>query len=163
MNCSSMVNLLVNPKDDMKLSDIFNLFRDDLNNNIKDKTFYWMKNGNLNGESGCSYGRYSSVGSVNIKRPILDFFIQETFKASKEKEFDHKNGIGLNVFSFSKITPNIGTFCPTVYFTNTASFLRETIIFNRALNFFITKIPIDTKYKDALNEIQHFQRNFLDN
>lgn len=162
-NCSSIVNLLVNPSDDMKLSDILNLFRSDLNNNIKDKSFYWINNGNLNGESGRSVGRYSSVGAVEIKKPILDFFIQETFKASKDMIFDHKNGIGLNVFSFCKVTPKMGTFCPTVYFTNTASFIRETVIFNRALNFFITKIPIDTKYKEALNEIQHFQKNLLDN
>lgn len=50
MNCLSVINQSVNPNDDTKLSDVFNLFKNDLNNNIKDKVFYWIKNGDLKGE-----------------------------------------------------------------------------------------------------------------
>ena len=90
MNCLSVINQSVNPND-TKLSDVFILFKNDLNNNIKDKVFYWIKNGDIKGEPVLSYGRYSGVRSIQIKRPIRDCFIQETFKVSKNMEFDHKN------------------------------------------------------------------------
>lgn len=161
-NCISTVNLLVDPQDDMKLSDIFDLFRKDLNDNLKNKVFYWINNGNFKGKPGRATGRNSSVGTVNLNKPIVDFFVQSSVQISKDLVFKDIDGIGFNLFSFSKITPEKKVFCPTVYFDNSISLMRETMILNKGFKHFITKIPIDTKYKEALNEIQHFQKVLLD-
>lgn len=162
-NCISTVNLLVNPEDGMTLVDIFNLFRKDLNENLKDKAFYWINNGDFKCKSGRATGRNSSVGTIKLNKPIVDFFIQSSVKISKDLVFNNIDGIGFNLFSFSKISKTKNVFCPTVYFDNSISLMKETLVLTKAFKHFITKIPVDTRYKDALNEIQHFQKVLLDN
>lgn len=162
-NCISTVNLSVNPKDDMTLTDIFKLFKKDLNDNIKDKVFYWINNGNFICEDGRATGRNSGIGQVTLCPPIVDFFMQSSVKIAKELEFKRIDGIGFNLFSFSKISSKKKVFCPTIYFDNSISLLRETMVLKNAFKHFITKIPVDTKYKEALNEIQNFQKELLNN
>lgn len=136
----------------MKLVDVFDLFNKDLNDNIKDKVFFWINNGNFKGKIGRASGRNSGLGIVKLTKPIVDFFIQSSVQISNDLQFNDIDGIGFNLFSF----------CPTVYFDNSTSLLRETLILNKAFKYFITKIPVDTKYKEALDEIKNFQKCLLD-
>ncbi|KAK8849330.1 hypothetical protein M9Y10_018702 [Tritrichomonas musculus] len=160
-NCVTACNLLADPTDDMTIRDIFNLFRKDLNSHMKDGFYYWINNGNFTGEPGRAYGRNSGIGTVKINRPIMDFFLQAVFAVSDKVKFEHKDILGLNLFSFTKMTPKKSIFCPTFYYDSSNQLMRETLVLKEAFTHFITKVPIDTKYKDALDELQHFQQNLL--
>lgn len=162
-NCVTAVNLLADPTDDMKISDIFNLFRKDLNTHIKDDFFFWINNGSFPNQLGRAFGRNSGIGAVKIKRPVMDFFLQAVFDISDNMRFDHKSAVRLSLFSFTKFLPQKTVFCPTVYFQNSDSLLKETLVFKEAFRHFITEIHIDTNYKDALDELQSFQKNLLKN
>lgn len=161
-NCVSAANLLVEPSAEMKISDIFNLFRKDLNMHIKDGFYYWINHGNFIGTPGRAYGMNSSIGTVKINPPLIDFFIQSHEKISKDLEFNANYGTGLSVFSFSKVTPKSNTFCSTVYFNNTSQLMKETMVLRDAFKHFITEIPIDSNYGEALKELQNFQKKLLD-
>lgn len=160
-NCFSAANLSISPKDDQKLIDLCKLFRKDFNRINKDGFYYWIKYGNFIGQPGKAYGMNSAIGAVDIKPPILDFFIQSKNQISKNIEFNQDIGSGLSVFSFSKVTPNKRTFCSTVYFDNSKSLQRETLVLRESFKHFITKMPLDAKYADALFELQAFQKKLL--
>lgn len=160
--CVSAANLLVNPTDNMTITDIFNSFRKDLNTHIKDGFFYWINNGNFLGKPDRAYGMKSSIGAVKLSPPILDFFIQSKFLISKDLELNAQNGTGLSIFSFSKVTPDSNTFCLTVYFDNSNMLMKETMVLRESFKYFITKIPVDYKYNEDLKELQNFQKKLLD-
>lgn len=160
-NCVSAANLSANPTDDTTIQGIFDLFREDLKKHIKDGIYYWINHGNFIGQPGRAYGMNSSIGVVNIKPPILDFFIQSKHQISKDMEFIQDNGCGLSVFSYSKVTPSKNTLCSTVYFDNSRSLQKETLVLRESFKHFITNIPLDMKYLDALHELQLFQKRLL--
>ena len=162
-NCVTAANLLVKPSNEnMTLKDVFNLFRKDLDFHVKDGFYYWINHGNFLGTPGKAYGMNSSIGTVKINPPLIDFFIQSRHLISKDLKLNAEHGTGLSVFSFSKVMPKKNMFCPTVYFDNSSMLLKETLVLRDSFKHFITEIPVDTNYKEALKELQNFQKKLLD-
>ena len=81
---------------------------------------------------------------------------------SKDLKISPESPFGLNVFSFSKVTPSKNLFYPTVSYLTSSDLQKTVQVLHDSFIHFITEIPLDTKYKEALKELRNFQQKLLD-
>lgn len=160
-NCVTAANLRAYPKSGMSLLDIFKQFRDDLNWHNPDGFYYWIKHGNFIGNKGEAYPINSSIGPVKLQPPITDFHIQSKTLIDKKAPLNSDYGQGLNVFSYSKITKGQNIYCPTFNFLNTNQLQKNVLVLRESFKHFITEIPLETSFDEALKELTDFQGKLL--
>ena len=100
----------------------------------------------------------SSIGPIRFKKPIIDIDLRN-FHTVTQKIGDHgkANGTIWSFISYSKVNEtkndlHIYSLCSPDYVT----LLNDTLLRESVIHF-LTKIPLDTKYEDALREIENFQ------
>ena len=158
----SAAHIKMKPREEHNISDIGKELRRDLERIGKDGYYHWINHGNFSGIPYHGYGMSSSIGAVEIKHPMIDFFIQSRIKMSKDLKISPESPFGLNVFSFSKVTPSKNLFYPTVSYLTSSDLQKSVQVLHDSFIHFITEIPLDTKYKEALKELRNFQQKLLD-
>ena len=106
----------------------------------------------------------SSIGPIKYKRPILDIDLR-TFIKTTEGVGDHGRAFGAQFpyISYSKINENRNDLIIyTIQHPDEVSMLTNKL-FVESIVYFLTKIPLDTKYEDALYEIERFQEQIIKN
>lgn len=100
----------------------------------------------------------SSIGPIRFKRPVLDVDLRN-FHTVLQKKGDHgkANGALWSFISYSKVNEtkndlHLFSLCSP----DNVSLLHDTLL-RESICHFLTKIPLDTKYEDALLEIENFQ------
>lgn len=100
----------------------------------------------------------SSIGPIRFKRPVLDVDLRN-FHTVLQKKGDHgkANGTIWSFISYSKVNEtkndlHLFSLCSP----DNVSLLHDTLL-RESICHFLTKIPLDTKYEDALLEIENFQ------
>lgn len=106
----------------------------------------------------------SSIGPIKFKRPVLDVDLRN-FHTVFQKKGDHgkANGTIWSFISYSKINEikndlHLYSLCSP----DNVTLLNDTLL-RESICHFLTKIPLDTKYEDALLEIENFQNNIKKN
>lgn len=100
----------------------------------------------------------SSIGPINFKRPIVDIDLRN-FHTTKLGLGDHGKSAGTmwSFISYSKVNETKNDL-HLFFLNNPADTTLETdTVLRKSILHFLTKIPLDTKYEDALLEIERFQ------
>ncbi|OHT06705.1 hypothetical protein TRFO_25165 [Tritrichomonas foetus] len=161
-NCVTAAHIRACPKDNDTIQDIGKQFRKDLERIGKDGYFYWINNGNFSGNPYHGYAMSSSIGAINIKKPIIDFHIQSRPMCSPEVKIspDMMAG-GLNIFSYSLVTPTKNVFYPTMNSIPSTTTQKVKHALHQGFLHFMKDIPVDTKYNEALAELENFQNKIM--
>lgn len=106
------------------------------------------------------FGCDSSIGPIKFKRPILDFDITDQAKMTLGTgDHGEKHGSQFTIISYSKINEDRNDFC---YFSR---FFPASMSFENAgaliasYRYFMTKIPLNARFDDAMNELIRFQNS----
>ena len=100
----------------------------------------------------------SSIGPIKFKKPIIDIDLRN-FHTTRLGLGDHGKSAGTmwSFISYSKVN-EVKNDLHLFFLNNPAdtNLLNDTLLRASVLHF-LTKIPLDTKYEDALLEIENFQ------
>ena len=104
----------------------------------------------------------SSIGPIQFKRPIVDFDLRNWVTTTLGVgDNGSANGTVWSFISYSKINETKNDLI--IYQLHDPS--QTTVLNNKLLLesciHFLTKIPLDTSYEDALYEIERFQKQII--
>lgn len=100
----------------------------------------------------------SSIGPIKFRKPIVDVDLRN-FHTTKLGLGDHGKAAGTmwSFISYSKVNETKNDL-HLFFLNNPADTILETdTVLRESVLHFLTKIPLDTKYEDALLEIENFQ------
>ena len=155
-NCVARLNIVVYPKPDNTLSDVYKMIRDEINR-VKKHDIFTAFNLPYNGIKNHAYPCISNAGPVKVENPIVDFDVKSGIFISDKFKEDDENGFSIHIFSFSKIFSDRNLVEMNIRIPRTKFSYINEMKFIQSFKHFLTKISPSTKYIDAFNEIKHLQ------
>ena len=110
------------------------------------------------------YSIISSIGPIKYKKPIVDIDLRNWYKTTEGVGDNGKaNGASWSFISYSKINEEKNDLILFQLHDPSECTMLTNKLLIESVEHFLTKIPLDTKYEDALNEIERFQKQIIDN
>ena len=110
------------------------------------------------------YGIVSSIGPIKFKKPIVDIDLKNFYKTTEGVgDNGQAAGASWSFISYSKINEDKNDLALFhLHNPSEVTMLNDKLLLDSVIHF-LTKIPLDTKYEDALHEIERFQHEIIKN
>ena len=110
------------------------------------------------------FGLISSIGPIKYKRPILDIDLKNYYKTTEGYgDNGRSHGVIWPFISYSKINEEKNDLVLFQLHDPGEHTMLRTKLLIESVEHFLTKIPLDTKYEEALLEIERFQDQIIRN